>query len=125
MRTALRGGDRNQLESEAKSILSSPTEVCFLAATESGRHVGFLEVSLRHTQNHTYGYLEGWYVAPEYKRRGIGSCLIDHAENWLLHHSVEAIFSDTDEANYTESLPAHANSGYTPIRRFTLLKKDV
>ena len=125
MRCQLWGGDTTQLRSEAVAILGSSSETCFLAESDTGSLVGFLEISVRTTRSHTYGYLEGWYVAPEYRHRGIGSSLIDHAENWLLHRSVEVIFSDTDQANYTESLPAHAHSGYTPIRQFTLLKKDL
>ena len=125
LRHALWGGDRSLLRSEADSILVSSTEVCFVAETDPGHLIGFLEISLKTTKSHTYGYLEGWYVEPEYRRHGIGSLLINHAEDWLLHKSVEAIFSDTDRLNYPESLPAHAHSGYTSIRQFTLLKKDL
>lgn len=125
MRHALWGGHRETLLSEAKKILSSYTDLCFIAKTDLDQHVGFVEVSCRYTEDHTYGYIEGWYVAPDYRRQGIGTTLIDHAEQWLLQSSVEAIFSDTDRANYTESLPAHAKSGYVPLREFTLLKKQV
>ena len=125
LRYDLWGGDRYQLNSEADSILNSETEACFLAKLGTGRPIGFLEISMRTTRSHTYGYLEGWYVAPEYRRQGIGSSLVDQAENWLLHNSIEAIFSDTDQGSYSESLPAHAQSGYTPIRHFTLLKKGL
>ena len=125
MRHALWGGKPDQLESEAMGILSSHNDYCLLATTDSGQYVGFIEVSLRHAQLHTYAYIEGWYVDPEYRRHGIGSALIDQAEQWLLHNSVETIFSDTDQANYPESLPAHAHSGYFPIRYFTLLKKKM
>lgn len=125
MRQALWGGDPDQLKPEAQGILSSPTDYCLLATTDSGQYVGFIEVSLRHTQDHTYGYIEGWYVAPAHRRHSIGSALIDQAEQWLLHSSVEAIFSDTDQASYPVSMPAHAHSGYIPIREFTLLKKKM
>ena len=125
MRHALWGGDPDQLESEAHGILSSATDNCFLANTDSGQYMGFIEVSLRHTQNHTYGYIEGWYVAPELRRHGIGSALVDQAEQWLLHNSIETIFSDTDKSSDPVSLPAHAHSGYIPIRKFTLLKKKM
>jgi aminoglycoside 6'-N-acetyltransferase I len=124
MRYALWGGDRELLQSEAKDILSSPKDHCLIAKTESGLPIGFVEVSCRHTRDHTYGYLEGWYVAPEHRRHGIGTALIDHVEQWLLHSYVEALFSDTNQANEPVSLPAHAKSGYVPIRQFTLLKKQ-
>jgi aminoglycoside 6'-N-acetyltransferase I len=125
MRFALWGGDTALLRQEALDVLSSESEQCFIAKTDSGEAIGFLEVSCRRTKDHTYGYLEGWYVAPEHRRQGVGTDLIDHAEQWLLHNSIEAFFSDTDQANYPESLPAHARSGYEPIRHFTLLKKHV
>ena len=123
MRYALWGGNPDQLGSEALDILSSATDHCCLAITDSGQYVGFIEVSVRHTQSHTYGYIEGWYVDQAHRQQGVGSALIDQAEQWLLHYSVEAIFSDTDKANYHDSLPAHAHSGYLPIRYFTLLMK--
>ena len=123
MRHELWGGDLGQLETEAHGILSSPTEYCLLATKGSGEYIGFIEVSLRHTEHHTYGYIEGWYVAPAHRKQGIGTALIDQAEQWLLHNLVEAIFSDTDQASYPVSLPAHAHSGYIPIRNFTLFKK--
>jgi len=124
LRFQLWGGDAAELRSEAIGILQSASETCFVALSDAEDLIGFLEISVRSTKSHTYGYLEGWYVEPDLRRQGIGSSLIEHAENWLLHQSVEAIFSDTDRANYPDSLPAHANSGYSPIREFTLLKKD-
>ena len=54
-RHALWGGDPDQLVAEAQGILSSSTVICLLAATDAGKYIGFIEVSLRHTQNHTYG----------------------------------------------------------------------
>ena len=64
-------------------------------------------------------------MAPAHRRHGIGSALIDQVEQWLPHNSIENIFSDTDNSSYSESLPAHAHSGYIPIREFTLLKKKM
>ena len=89
MRHSLWGGETGQLESEAQDILSSPADHCLLAMTDTGQYVGFIEVSLRLTQNHTYGYIEGWYVDPAHRQQGIGSALIDQAEQWLLR-GVEA-----------------------------------
>ena len=123
LRLMLWGGTRSTLETEARDILDSESDACFLATTDSDKTIGFIEISIRSATFHTYAYIEGWYVAPAHRRQGIGTSLLDHAEQWLLHSAVEAIFSDTDQNIYPDSIAAHAHSGYEPVRHFTLLKK--
>jgi len=57
-----------------------------LAVDPEGEIVGFVELSIR-----TYAedcvtdrvaYLEGWYVVPEARRRGVGGALVRAAEAW-------------------------------------------
>lgn len=58
----------------------------FVAENEQGMPVGFAEVSIRTCAEgcvtDRVGYLEGWYVAPEVRLRGIGRALVDAAEDW-------------------------------------------
>src|SRR5262245_41098212 len=64
-----------------------------------GRH-GFAEVGLR---SHADGcdparpacYLEGWYIAEEFRRGGIIRRLLSAAENWTRSHGCVEMASDT------------------------------
>src|SRR5215813_2733005 len=63
----------------------------FVAETADGTLAGFAEVDLRsHADGcdpaRPVGYLEGWYVAGEYRRRGIGRQLLSAAEDWARSH---------------------------------------
>ena len=57
-----------------------------LVAEENRRLVGFIEVSVRTSavgcETNRVAYLEGWYVAPDVRRRGIGRALLNAAESW-------------------------------------------
>jgi len=57
-----------------------------VAVGDNGRLVGFAELSIRaYAENcvtDRVAYLEGWYVAPGMRRRGIGRALVGSAEDW-------------------------------------------
>jgi aminoglycoside 6'-N-acetyltransferase I len=66
---------------EARAILDgtfrSTMPLSVLVAEVDGRLIGFAEVGLRsHADgcdpSYASGYLEGWYVEPEHRRRGVG-----------------------------------------------------
>src|SRR5687767_2717199 len=69
-------GDEDH-KSEMLDIIDHPeSEHVLFAETHDGQLVGFLEASIRPyvedcvTDN--VGYLEGWFVLPEYRQKGIG-----------------------------------------------------
>jgi len=57
-----------------------------IAIDERQAAVGFAELSIRayveDCMTDHVGYLEGWYVVPEARRRGIGRALVVAAEDW-------------------------------------------
>src|SRR5688572_590441 len=63
--------------------LPMPLEV-LLAEDEAGRVVGFAELSIRNyaedCETDRVAYLEGWYVEPHARRRGVGRALVAAAE---------------------------------------------
>lgn len=75
---------------ELKLILSGKAPgalplVIFVAEDRDGSLVAFLECGLRsHAEgcnpSHPVGYVEGWYVAEDHRRRGIGKHLLTAAE---------------------------------------------
>ncbi|MBV9156135.1 MAG: GNAT family N-acetyltransferase [Acidobacteriaceae bacterium] len=75
-----------------------------VAETGDGRLFGFAEVDLRsHADGcspaRPVGYLEGWYVAEEARRSGIGRQLLSTAEDWARSHGCVEMASDTSIDN--------------------------
>ncbi len=60
------------------------TQFVAVADTGDGHLAGFLEASIRpfveDCQSENVGYLEGWFVDPEYRQHGIGGGLVLAAE---------------------------------------------
>jgi len=72
----------------------------FVAEAESGELAGFLEAGLRsHADGcdpqHAVGFIEGWFVSENYRRRGIGRSLLAAAEAWARSHGCIEMASDT------------------------------
>jgi aminoglycoside 6'-N-acetyltransferase I len=70
------------------------------------------------------GFLEGWYVEPEYRKRGIGGALIRRAEEWCRDQGCTELASDTwiDEAI---SQRAHAALGFEVVDRCVHFRKGL
>jgi aminoglycoside 6'-N-acetyltransferase I len=104
------------------------TQLVLLAETDNGRLVGFLEASIRpfvedcHSDH--VGYLEGWFVLPEFRKQGIGKILVQKAENWARQKGCEEMASDAEVGNDT-SLHAHLKLGYEETSRLIHLRKDL
>lgn len=104
------------------------TQLVLAAENESGKMIGFLEASIRpfvedcHTDH--VGYLEGWYVEPEYRQHGIGKVLVQMAEDWARNHGCEEMASDAEIGNDL-SLTAHVKLGYEESSRLIHLRKDL
>ena len=126
LRYALWGFDPEDLREEAEAILKSQFETAFLMRLPNGEAIGFIEISLRQEGEKPHGYIEGWYVAEKYRGQGYGEELMDKAEDWILHHSIDLVLSDTIPETWPLSTPAHLKNGYEvwmDIRIF--LKKKI
>jgi len=66
---------------ETHDIVASASWGVFVAQLCDHTPVGFVEAHLRdYVENATsspVGYLEGWYVMPDHRRRGIGAALVE------------------------------------------------
>lgn len=72
----------------------------FVAEAVSGELAGFLEAGLRsHADGcdpqHAVGFVEGWFVSKNYRRRGIGTRLLTAAEDWARSLGCTEMASDT------------------------------
>ena len=74
-----------------------------LAEDGAGQVLGVAELSIRPCaegcRTNRVGYLEGWYVVPEARRRGVGRSLIAAAEGWARAHGCTEFASDTQPEN--------------------------
>ena len=104
------------------------TQLVLVAEVGGSRLGGFLEASIRpfveDCHSEQVGYLEGWFVEPEFRRSGIGRALVRSAENWARAHGSTEMASDAEIGNEM-SLKAHLNLGYEETSRLVHLRKDL
>lgn len=95
--------------------LKDPLET-LIAFDDRGAAIGFAEVSIRPyaegCQSDRVAYLEGWYVEPEARRRGVGTALIRAAEDWARARGCVEFGSDTESGNELSAI-AHRAAGFT------------
>jgi aminoglycoside 6'-N-acetyltransferase I len=114
---------------EMVDIVNHPdSQFVLVAAHETGRLIGFLEVSIRpfveDCETDHVGYLEGWYVEPDVRGRGIGRELVRIAENWAREKGCEEMASDAEIGNEL-SLLVHLGLGYNETSRLVHLRKEL
>ena len=132
MRTALwpeGGADEHASEIERffGGELSMPLEV-LLAFDDDGGALGFVELSIRPyaegCETERVAYLEGWYVVPTARRRGVGRRLVHAAEAWAARQGCAELASDALIDNEL-SAAAHAALGFEEVERITCFRKDL
>ena len=70
------------------------------------------------------GYLEGWFVAPDARRRGTGRALVRAAEQWARLQGCAEFASDA-EADNEESALAHRALGFDDVGLVRCFRKDL
>lgn len=109
-------------------MLSEPNRyAAFIAISQEGRTVGFAEASIR--RDYVNGcdtspvlFLEGVYVAPDARRRGIAKALFKRVEHWGTLRGCEEFASDTDVAN-TDVQALHRALGFEETERVVFFRK--
>jgi len=99
-----------------------------LVAFDSAAAIGFAEVSIRNIvdgcSTGNVGYLEGWYVVPHARRRGVGRALIAAAESWARQQGCTEFGSDASPDNGV-SMAAHRALGFEETSRACNFRKDL
>lgn len=107
--------------------LGEPLAV-FIAVNETDVPLGFAELSIRNYAEdcltNRVGYLEGWYVAPEARRRGIGRALVLAAEDWARQQGCTEFGSDA-LINNQISAAAHRALGFVETVQIRCFRKDL
>jgi aminoglycoside 6'-N-acetyltransferase I len=107
-----------------------PSPGIVLVAEESGDHVvGFIEVDLRShadgcNPSRPVGYIEGWYVAPTYRRGRVGAKLVAAAEDWARQEGCTEMASDT-WLDALDSQQAHEALGFEVVDRCVHYRKNL
>jgi aminoglycoside 6'-N-acetyltransferase I len=86
-----------------------------LVAEEGRRLVGFLELSIRSGADSGLARIarvDGWYVAPEARRLGVGRALLQAAEAWAGHNRCGALESEGEWLDLAAQR-AYAAAGYS------------
>lgn len=128
MRCALwPSASRQDLEAELGEYLEgSPAKAVLVAARPDGGLGGFIELSLRPWVegccSTPVGYIEGWYVDADLRRRRIGAELVAAAEQWARAQGCREMGSDVEVTN-SISLLAHAALGYREVERVVAFAK--
>ena len=115
---------------DVRHILANPGRmVGFLAVGASGDAQGFAEATLRGdyvngTESSPVGFLEGWYVEPGLRGRGIGRALVAAVEAWTRACGCGELASDALLDN-AASHAAHQACGFEETERVVYFRKRV
>jgi aminoglycoside 6'-N-acetyltransferase I len=103
----------------------NPAEV-LLAIDDSGRAIGFAEVSIRPYAEGCFSgrvaYLEGWFVEEDRRRNGVGAALVAAVEEWGRSQGCTELASDTEIHN-VDSAAAHRALGFSEVERIVCFRK--
>jgi aminoglycoside 6'-N-acetyltransferase I len=108
-----------ELEEEMKGIYDNiELNPVYVAEDNSGNKLGFIELSIHKkapgctTTN--IGFIEGWYVKPQYRHTGVGRMLVEQGEQWAINIGCQEMASDTN-SRYPISSIAHKALGYEEV----------
>jgi aminoglycoside 6'-N-acetyltransferase I len=120
------GGHAGEIEQYFAGTLRMPMEV--LLAVDDDEVVGFAELSIRpyaeDCVTDRIAYLEGWYVEPEWRRRGVGGALVAAAETWARAQGCTEFASDALLDNVT-SAAAHQALGFIETAQLRCFRKSL
>lgn len=124
-------GTLGEHHAEAALILAgtppSTLPLRVFVAEADGIVVGFIEVGLRsHADGcdtrQPVGFVEGWYVEPKQRGRGVGRALMQAAEDWARAQGCRELASDT-WIDHEPSQRAHESLGFEVVDRCVNFRK--
>jgi len=131
MRTALWPHEQGEHDKEIDAYLGAADDAgaaAFVAARAGGGLAGLVELRLRDfaegCTSSPVAYVEGWWVAADARRRGVGEALMGAAEDWARRRGLRELASDCDFDNEV-SLSAHLALGFREAERVICLRKDL
>ncbi|MBY6035823.1 GNAT family N-acetyltransferase [Fictibacillus nanhaiensis] len=120
--------DFNELKSEFLNLLHSDKDKLFLFL-KNEEPIGFIHVSIRSDYvegaiSNPTGFVEGVYVRPDLRRKGVSKKLLKEGEEWLKTKGCKQIGSDIELENEA-SYKFHTNVGFKEVNRIIAFIKDI
>ena len=120
--------DDNTVEDmlEERNAGELPHEYLYIA---DDKPVAFISLSLRHdyvegTDSSPVGYIEGIYVKPECRNKGIAAKLVSFAKEWAISQGCTELASDCELEN-TASQLFHNNIGFVEAGKIICFTMDL
>lgn len=118
----------DEMLEEAAELLKTPESLIALWE-EEGRAEAFAQCGLRHdyvegTETSPVGYLEGVYVSPALRHRGVARTLVDCCADWARKQGCAEFASDCELDN-ADSLAFHLAVGFTEANRIICFTKKL
>lgn len=118
----------DQTEEDQKDWLSRQDAAILVATRDPDGLCGFAEVGSRSFADGCapgpVAYLEGWYVDPDVRQKGVGRALIQAARLWAKTQNYSQLASDTALDN-SVSQTAHEQLGFVEVERCVLYRMDL
>ncbi len=129
MRQLLWPADRDEVHlREMEALMRDAQTPVFVAERPGGGLCGFLEAATRPyadgCDTRPVGYIEGWFVDQDMRRRGVGRLLVREAESWARSIGLREMASDTELANQ-QGFGAHLALGYRETERLIHFAKTL
>lgn len=132
MRNALwpgSGGREDEHAADVERLLADPGETINVLARIEGDAAGFAEAALRHDyvngcHSSPVAFLEGIYVKPEFRGRGVARELVRAIETWALDRGCTEFASDAAIDNAT-SHAMHRALGFDETQRVVYFRKVI
>jgi aminoglycoside 6'-N-acetyltransferase I len=118
----------DESRAEARELLSRRS-VAYLARTPGAGAVGFAEATVRvdyvnGCTTSPVAFLEGIYVIPQFRRRGVARLLTEAVEEWAARMGCSELASDAEIDNVT-SRCMHAALGFEETERVVCFRKNL
>ncbi len=108
----------DDFKKEILEILSDSKSSAFLAFDNSS--IGLIEVSIHDAADgcdtRNVGFIEGLYVVPDYRRRGVAKQLIERCYEWFRSKGCKEVASDALIDNQG-SIAMHLTLGFEEVER--------
>ena len=120
--------DASEHLDEMASFLAEPGKFAQFVIRDSGGVVlGFVEASIRSdyvngTESSPVAFIEGLYVVPQARRRGLGRALVEAIEKWATSLGCRELASDAPIRNRT-SRAVHRSLGFAETERVVYFNK--